>query len=199
MHYSICWKALPIHLFKPDALLPVVWASSGATPPALLRCSSSLVLPQQLELPSLTWNATLNHLPMFWSLPGMADFPRAEKIFPFVSVLTECVEKNLEHRCPMRTYCMELNGTILWKGRFSCDFTTVEHIRLSEKSQTKTSTVWYHLYVESKKIKPVKNSKMVVTWGWGRGMRWMVFTCTDLQWVVNKLQRPNVQYNDYRQ
>ena len=35
----------------------------------------------------------------------------------------------------------------------------LEHIMLSKTSQTKISTVWYHLNVESKKkkFKPVKN------------------------------------------
>ena len=32
-----------------------------------------------------------------------------------------------------------------------------EHIMLREISQRKTNTVWYHLYVEPKKVKPVKN------------------------------------------
>lgn len=60
------------------------------------------------------------------------------------------------------------------------------HIMLSEVSQPKTSTVWYHLHVESKKPKSVKNQKtktkkkesnIVVTreWGQGGGLRVMVF------------------------
>lgn len=42
-----------------------------------------------------------------------------------------------------------------------------EQIMLSEVSQRKTSTVWYHLYTESKNTKPVTKSKMVVTRDWG--------------------------------
>lgn len=46
-----------------------------------------------------------------------------------------------------------------------------KHIMLNKISQRKTRTVWHHLYVELKKVKPVTKTKnkMVVTRGWGEG------------------------------
>ena len=54
----------------------------------------------------------------------------------------------------------------------------LEGLMLSEISQRKTNTVWYHLYVESKKYNKLVNitkrsrptdieNKLVVTSGWG--------------------------------
>lgn len=40
--------------FKPDQLLRIRWDSYGTTPPGLSRCSSSSVLPWQLELTCIT-------------------------------------------------------------------------------------------------------------------------------------------------
>ena len=62
----------------------------------------------------------------------------------------------------------------------------LEDFLLSEVSETKTNTVWYHSYVESKE-KLTKQSKI----GSYQGIRvggigQMLFKGTDLQWVVNK-------------
>ena len=56
-------------------------------------------------------------------------------------------------------------------------------------------------YAKSKKAKRVETeSKMVATRGWGGGgIRQMLFKDTNLQQVVNKPQRSNAQYNEYRQ
>ena len=48
---------------------------------------------------------------------------------------------------------------------------TWAHYAERDKSEKKTSTVWYHIYVESEKVKPVKN---IVKWwlpgdgGWNK-------------------------------
>lgn len=46
---------------------------------------------------------------------------------------------------------------------FASTCRNLEHIMLIEISQRKTSTVGYHVHVESKKVKPGKNSQIVVT------------------------------------
>ena len=61
----------------------------------------------------------------------------------------------------------------------------LEGIMLSEISQTKTNTLLYYLYVESKKAKLVKTeSRMVITRGLGVGeleRRWTKYTNLQLE------------------
>ena len=43
---------------------------------------------------------------------------------------------------------------------FATTWMDIEHVVLSEISQTeKENAVWYHLYVKSKKVKPVKKTE----------------------------------------
>lgn len=50
---------------------------------------------------------------------------------------------------------------------FSVTRVDPEYIAPSEIRQRNTSMVWQHLYVESKNVKPVENSKMVGPRGLG--------------------------------
>ena len=57
-------------------------------------------------------------------------------------------EENVVHKCSGTLLSHKKNETM----PFAATWIDLEIIILSEVSQTKTSIIWYHLYVESKKI-----------------------------------------------
>lgn len=79
---------------------------------------------------------------------------------------------------------------------FLVTWVDLEYIAPSEIRQRNTSMV----YVESKNVKPVENSKMVGIRGLG-GERIIVITFkgTNLKQAVNKPLKSNARCNEYRQ
>ena len=47
---------------------------------------------------------------------------------------------------------------------FATTWIDLDHMMLSEISQRKTSTKWYHLYMESKNVQSVKKKNRVKWW-----------------------------------